>query len=434
MFKFGQRSSYIPVKGYSIVLIAFWTFVIAAIVWFDIRRQKSDIMELARHEAIIAFEKDIIVRRWAALHGGVYVQATKDTPPNPLLSGMPERDIKTPSGRELTLMNPAYITRQIHELQREGLGSQGHLTSLNPISPSNAPDAWEKAALLAFEEGKNEVVSVELINGREYLRFMRPLITEEGCLKCHSAQGYRVGDIRGGLSVAVPMQPIVSASSPHRFRDIFGYSFVWLLGLGMVGLGYIRLMRQVIGREEAEQALKAANQQLEKLAVEDALTGLATRRHFNTVLDAEIRRASRRQEFLSLLMCDVDFFKRYNDHYGHVAGDRCLREVAEVIQQTCKRAGQLSARYGGEEFAVIMPGASLKDTKTVAEKIREELAERAIPHEFSDAAGIVTISIGAVSAVVKDSRTADWFVKQADDALYRSKEHGRNRITCVSHD
>ncbi len=434
MFKFGPKSSYIPVKGYTLVLAGLWTFIIAMIVGLDIRQQKSDILELARHEAVIAYEKDIFVRRWAALHGGVYVPATKDTPPNPYLSDVPERDISTPSGKQLTLMNPAYITRQLHELQRTSLGTQGHLTSLNPVSPSNAPDAWEQKSLQAFEEGKKEIISMDLIGGREYLRLMRPLVTEGRCLRCHAAQGYKLGEIRGGLSVAVPMHPIISANSSHRFHLIFGYALMWLLGLGIIGIGYVRLMRQVFAREKAEQALKTANKQLEKLAVEDALTGLANRRHFNTMLNAEIRRAFRRQDYLSLLMCDVDFFKRYNDHYGHVAGDSCLRAVAEAIQRTCRRAGQLSARYGGEEFAVIMPGSPLKEAEIVAKKIQEELAVRAIPHASSDAAGTVTISIGAVSAVVKDSRTADWFVKQADDALYRSKEHGRNRVTCVSYE
>ena len=275
---------------------------------------------------------------------------------------------------------------------------------------------------------------MERIDGREYFRLMRPLVTEESCLKCHAVQGYRVNEIRGGLSVAVPMQPITSAGSSHRFHLIFGYGLIWLLGLGIISIGYTRLMRQVAGREEAERALKKANQQLEKIAIEDALTGLATRRRFDTVLETEIRRALRRRDHLSLLMCDVDFFKRYNDHYGHIAGDRCLRVVAEAVQQICKRAGQLSARYGGEEFAVIMPGSALKDAKIVAEKIRQGLTARAIPHEYSDVAKTVTISIGAVSAVVTESRTADWFMKQADDALYQSKEHGRNRVTCVSHE
>ncbi len=379
--KFGQKSSYIPIKGYALVLAAFWTSVIVLIIGWDIRRLKSELLELARHEAIIAYEKDIIVRRWATLHGGVYVPATKDTPSNPFLAGVPERDIMSPSGKLLTLMNPAYVTRQLHELQRTTLGTQGHITSLNPISPLNAPDPWESKALKSFEEGNKEVVSVETIGGREYLRFMRPLITEERCLKCHAAQGYQMGDVRGGLSVAVPMQPIMSANSSHRSNLILGYGLIWLLGIGIIAVGYNRLIRQVVRREEAEQALETANRQLEKLAVEDALTGLANRRQFNIALETEIRRALRRGDHLSLLMCDVDFFKRYNDHYGHLAGDRCLQLVADSIQQICKRAGQLSARYGGEEFAVIMPGSTLKDVRIVAEKIQIELSGRAIPHE-----------------------------------------------------
>jgi len=105
-----------------------------------------------------------------------------------------ERDIKTPSGRDLTLINPAYMPRQVHELGFAANGTRGHITSLNPIRPKNRPDAWEERALQTFEQGKKEALSLAALDGNEYLRYMQPLITKEGCLKCHAHQGYKLGD------------------------------------------------------------------------------------------------------------------------------------------------------------------------------------------------------------------------------------------------
>ena len=177
--------------------------------------------------------------------------------------------------------------------------------------------------------------------------------------------------------------------------------------------------------------LEQVNLRLKQMAVEDALTGLPNRRRFNEAMEEEIRRARRGGEPFSLLMCDVDFFKRYNDHYGHQGGDDCLRAVGEVMRDVFQRAGELPARYGGEEFAVILPGLSRTHAQKVAEKLLKALAARAIPHEKSEAAPHVSLSIGLASAKVEGDRDVAWFVARADEALYESKKTGRNRVTAA---
>jgi diguanylate cyclase (GGDEF)-like protein len=177
--------------------------------------------------------------------------------------------------------------------------------------------------------------------------------------------------------------------------------------------------------------LEQLNQRLKQMAIEDALTGLANRRRFNEVMDEEIRRARRGKKLFTLLMCDVDFFKRYNDHYGHQGGDDCLRAVGEIMREVFRRAGELPVRYGGEEFAVILPGVNQESGLKAAEKLLKALAERAIPHARSDAAAHVSLSIGLISARVEQERDADWFIARADAALYQSKEDGRNRATAA---
>jgi diguanylate cyclase (GGDEF)-like protein len=174
------------------------------------------------------------------------------------------------------------------------------------------------------------------------------------------------------------------------------------------------------------------NRELEIMAREDALTRLANRRHFNEVLAAEINRAMRTGQELSLILCDVDHFKKYNDRYGHVAGDKCLQSVAEVIKTSFKRAGDLAARYGGEEFAAVLPDTPLDRAAQLAERLRQDVMAQELTHELSGGPGVVTLSMGVVGVRVTRERDSEWFIREADRALYRSKENGRNQVMLAS--
>ena len=147
------------------------------------------------------------------------------------------------------------MTRQVHELALKTNGIRGHITSLNPIRPANAPDPWERPALKAFQKGAKEVSSIEEIDGNEYMRLMRPLLTEKGCLKCHAEQGYKLGDIRGGISVSIPMAPLVAITQLHNFALFMGHGLIWLAGLAGIGFGFRRLKQQIRIRLEVEAVL-----------------------------------------------------------------------------------------------------------------------------------------------------------------------------------
>lgn len=171
---------------------------------------------------------------------------------------------------------------------------------------------------------------------------------------------------------------------------------------------------------------KMAQIALEQLATRDGLTGLANRRCFDDTLHAEWNRALRQMQPLSLLMVDVDNFKAYNDAHGHLGGDECLKRVARAVASEM-RANDLVARYGGEEFAVILPNQSLKGAAIVAERIRCRVEQLQLPCRF--AAGHVTVSIGAATAIAGADNHASQLVAIADAALYRAKHLGRNRIS-----
>jgi len=173
--------------------------------------------------------------------------------------------------------------------------------------------------------------------------------------------------------------------------------------------------------------LQQANRQLAALSATDGLTGLANRRHFDEVLAIEWSRAQRLGQPLTLAMLDVDWFKLFNDHYGHLAGDECLRQVARLMQGSVRRAGDLVARYGGEEFAIIAPGLDSRQARSMAEAVCAAIAEHAMPHALSEF-GCVTASIGVVSLLPRQDDSAAALLALVDQALYRAKSAGRNRV------
>ena len=207
---------------------------------------------LAESEANAAFQKDVTYRLWAAMQGGVYVPPTEKTPPNPHLAHVPHRDVETTAGKNLTLVNPAYMTRQVHELGKEKYGLRGHITSLRPLRPENAPDEWENLALRSFAAGNLKETTRQTIDGQPYFRLMRPLLAEPPCLKCHSAQGYAQGDVIGGISVSVPMQPYLDLAGQQRLRLVVAHLVIGLLGLAGLAAGHVHFRNYRHSLRESE--------------------------------------------------------------------------------------------------------------------------------------------------------------------------------------
>ena len=177
--------------------------------------------------------------------------------------------------------------------------------------------------------------------------------------------------------------------------------------------------------------LTAANQRLESLSHQDGLTGIGNRRAFDFLIERQFREAARRGEPFSVALCDVDHFKAYNDRYGHLAGDDCLRRVATALARACKRPTDVAARYGGEEFALLLPETSSEGAAQVVERARQEVAALAIAHAASPTAETVTFSAGIASySAARDKASRD-LTARADEALYRAKQLGRNRSVTI---
>ncbi|MDR9500157.1 MAG: PAS domain-containing protein, partial [Desulfurivibrionaceae bacterium] len=242
-----------------LLIFLFWTLVMTFLAVWHYNHERQAALENARTAARQSFSKDRVTRRWASGHGGVYVPVSATTPPSPYLAHLAERDITTPSGRALTLLNPASISRQLHEIAKTTTeDGYGHITSQAPLRPGNAPDVWEKKALNALTAGAPEWSSLEQLEGAAYLRLMRPLFMEPACLQCHP--DIQVGERRGGISVAIPWTPYQTALRQTWTKHILGHGGIWLLGL--VGLLFSRhhLHRHLAHRCQVEQHLRRSEE------------------------------------------------------------------------------------------------------------------------------------------------------------------------------
>lgn len=237
-------------------LLAVWSLLLAISILWNLHENYKETLEKARVEARTILQHNLAYRRWNSMHGGVYAKVTNENRPNPYIV-VGNRDIVTNNGTKYTLINPFQMTKQAYDLlkkQSPHLAAINRTVSENPLNPENLPDAWERKALQAFEEGRDEVNELTYIFGLPYMRLLAPYITEERCLKCHEHQGYNIGDIRGGMSIAVPMQPYYMASFQTRKIIVLTHLALWGLGAGIIILFFIGIgkYKKAIAASEEE--------------------------------------------------------------------------------------------------------------------------------------------------------------------------------------
>ena len=396
---------------YWIFVSAIWLILIASSAEWN-ASQLHDMQEQVYVETARSyFALMVTVRQWNSDMGGVFVLVSDKIQPNPYLDST-GRDILLPDGEKLTKVNPAYMTRMIAALTAEKNNRYFHLTSLNPINPVNAAQGWEVQALQSFElEGKKEYFNWDHSTKTYY--YMAPLIVQESCLPCHASQGFKLGDIQGGISVIFPTEQISYQSI------LLSHTFILLIGFAAISFFGTRLSEAI--------------RKLEFLSQVDGLTQVHNRRYFDEYLRREFLRARRKHHPLSIILVDVDFFKLFNDTYGHQAGDECLKQIARTINASIKRPTDLVARYGGEEFVIILPDTISDGALTVAEFVRSQIAALKIPHKASLVSDVVTVSLG-VWTYHGDPVEGQIMLAKADQALYSAKHNGRNRVGLAPED
>ena len=245
----------LSLRWYAVLLIGAWTLVVLLSIAWRLHQEQEERYTLAQEVARSHLEKDLILRDWNISHGFVYVPVTPENQPNPYLK-LPEREIVTPSGRVFTAVNSSLLIRQIYEMAGKKLAYRGHLTSLQPLRPENAPDSWEKQALEKMSQGAREVSEVSDKDGETYFRLMQPLLGNQKCLSCHA--DYIPGKVVGGISVALPLTTV--AWQQTSWAVVAAHGFLWLVGV----LGVLMGTRQLESRMKTQHAMEAALRQSEK--------------------------------------------------------------------------------------------------------------------------------------------------------------------------
>ena len=192
----------------------------------------------------------------------------------------------------------------------------------------------------------------------------------------------------------------------------------------------VGFMFDISERKATEEKLMILQKKLEDFSFKDGLTGVANRRMFDSILEVEWLNAYRSKQQLSVIMLDIDYFKQYNDHYGHIKGDDCLKRVAQVLNGAATRSRDFCARFGGEEFVIILPETDVVAAKKVAERCHQAIFKEQILHAKSEVSHILTISIGVGTLIPESEEGALAFIHQVDSWLYQAKQTGRNRIVC----
>ena len=258
-----QRAQVKRLKYYSLWLAALWTVLIAVSFGLGYRQQSEEVVSISLAEARAALAKDLRYRRWAEDYGGVYAPVTRSNTPNPFLADIPERDIGTPSGRRLTLITPSNMLRQVFEMSRNHpeLG-QGHITSLTPLRPENGPDSWEAKALQSFQRGAGEVSEIQIIDGRPYMRLMRPMMAQRPCFQCHHPpKDFLPSAVTGGISVSVPIGQVRGAMMSTVLSSALGHGLFWILGLLGIASAASNLIRKAETLAQSEQRFQSTFEQ-----------------------------------------------------------------------------------------------------------------------------------------------------------------------------
>jgi diguanylate cyclase (GGDEF)-like protein len=402
-----------------IITMLGWTLTVVASLSFSAFNQYQQSFETARNVANANFDKDQAFRQWATTHGGVYVPVDKKrTPPSPYLSHIPDRDVTTESGKKLTLMNPAYMLRQMMDEYSGLYGAKGHITALEILNPSSAPDAWEEDALKKFrkDESIKEILELTTIKNEEYMRLIRPMEVTPGCLTCHGHQSsYIKYKTAGAVSVTVPMAEIHKLAISSYKKTVVIHIIFWLIGMFLVWFVYSKE--------------KKAKDELNYFANHDSLTGLPNRHAYIDKV-TQLINSNKNKDNFALVFMDLDNFKTVNDSLGHTVGDRLLQKVAKRLQEEVDGYDMLS-RFGGDEFVLLF--SNVQSELTIEKRMRKihEILKK--PFMLNTYEVYTTASIG-IAVYPDDADDAEMLLRNADIAMYDAKQSGRSKYSFFSPD
>lgn len=327
-----------------------WTLMIAGSWWWNISTERDRVLRLAELQARSLVDKDMMYRRWNADAGGLWADATK-IEPNPHLLGMiSNRDLTTREGKRLTLVNPAYMSRMIFDIQRGDMGVRARIVSMQPVNPNNRADDWEAEQLHHAEREDGRLEFNQVVEGK--LRYLRALVTAKPCLTCHEKQGYRAGDIRGGISLVVPLAPFQAVSSHNTTVLSWTHGGIWLMGLLGLGVAFQGYRRRDGLRTQYEAALGESRAHYQAV-VNSAMDSIVTMDQYGRIIEfnpmAEQVFGFAREEAVGRLMSEVIVPPAFRE--AHEKGLRRYLMTGDA-QVLGKRLELSACRKNGSEFPV----------------------------------------------------------------------------------
>ncbi|MCI5222576.1 MAG: DUF3365 domain-containing protein, partial [Candidatus Electrothrix sp. AR4] len=249
-------------RRWCLAALIFWSVLVNGSLCLFVKYEWQSVQFIGKEIGLAAIHKDYIYEIWNAQYGGIYAPVSKNNLPNPHLSHLSDRDAVTREGQELTLINPAHMTRQLHDIEQEMYGVYGHVSSLNAIHPESAPDEWERKALLKFEQGAKDAAELIRRDGKAFIRVMTPTVTRKSCLKCHMEKGNKIGDVRGGISITMPIEGIVELFQSQFKTSVLYHLLIYLIGLSGLFVFYLQTSRQLFKRAAIEKKLSVQEQYL----------------------------------------------------------------------------------------------------------------------------------------------------------------------------
>jgi signal transduction histidine kinase len=254
-----------PVRNMLIFICIGWTFLLAFLLCWNMRHMEKTTKALAASNAKMFWQKDMLYRAWNVLHGGVYVPVSEDTPPNPYLD-IEHRDVMI-AGREYTLMNPAYMFRQVAEMGKKITAIQGRITGLHPKGPKNKPNQWEEKALRSFDRGAEEYLDFFQADGKFFVHFMRPIKVEKACLPCHQERRDELGGVAGGISIIVPMENYFVQHEKNVHKLWVAFLAIWFAGIVIISIMDNVIQKTINKLKRSEQQNTAILDTMDKVGV-----------------------------------------------------------------------------------------------------------------------------------------------------------------------
>ncbi|MCI5113356.1 MAG: response regulator [Candidatus Electrothrix sp. AW1] len=258
----------------SVTVLLFWSLLLSGSLWLYVRHEWQSVEFIGKKIGLTAVQKDYIYELWNAHNGGIYVPVNSINQPNPYLKDFPDRDVVTLSGKKLTLINPAQMTRQAYQLERKLYGTGGHTVSLDAVRPENTPDEWERKALISFTKGKKDAATLLKKDNRILMRVIIPVIIEKSCIRCHIRQGKQINALQGGLSITFFIDSIVALFQQQFKTSALYHLLIYLIGIIGLVIFYTQTSRQITRRAIIEKCLRRKKEEWEKTfdAIPDIIT------------------------------------------------------------------------------------------------------------------------------------------------------------------